>query len=600
MARTFTWIHLGSTTALDPTEGNDTAENASSLNGRTFGTTADPLFGHIYSATLQGTASSFLTNNSASGGPFRFTTSTGGQPSNYTFDCVVEYNATITYADGTTATVTAVLVQSTSGELFLAPELQGSSDTAAYEAKPIRSVTINSVATSNANLGTDRAVTGFDDGYIDGTSGNDLIDSAYIEPIANGSDKIDNNDAGLSGQSGNDDFIRAGAGNDTVLAGLGHDIVYGGTGNDSLSGGSGNDRLFGEDGNDTLDGGTGNDSLDGGAHDDLLSGGAGNDSLSGGTGNDTLSGGDNNDVLDGGDGADSLDGGTGNDMLFGGAGADQLRGGAGADTIYGGADQDTIYGDIGDVVDGGSDGIDQDVLDLTFWGHKGTNIYYDPANHENGTVEFLDSLGNVIGTMTFTDIERVIACFTPGARIITDRGEVPVEALKLGDRVLTRDNGYQEIRWIGRRDLTLAQVLARPVLAPVRIARGALGGDLPARDLVVSPQHRMMIASPRYEVLFGEAEVLVAAIHLVGRQGITALAPQAVSYIHLMFDHHQIICAEGAWTESYQPGAMALKGKPDPQLAELLALFPGIAQGESYPAARITLKKREMALLDLA
>ena len=121
---------------------------------------------------------------------------------------------------------------------------------------------------------------------------------------------------------------------------------------------------------------------------------------------------------------------------------------AGADTLSGGNDRDTFVGATdGDVVDGNEGGDDFDTLDLRGWSAP---IIYDPANAENGVVTFLDADGpHVTGTLTFTNIENVIPCFTPGTLIATPQGEVPVEELKAGDQIITRDNGIQEIRWTG-------------------------------------------------------------------------------------------------------------------------------------------------------
>ncbi len=435
------------------------------------------------------------------------------------------------------------------------------------------------------------------------------------------------------------DLVNAGDGNDTVSGGAGHDTLYGDAGNDSLSGGSGNDSLFGGTGNDTLAGGAGNDTLDGGADADSLSGDAGNDSLSGGTGNDTLAGGDGNDTLDGGADADSLSGDAGNDSLSGGTGNDTLAGGAGNDSLYGGdgddvldggADNDLLSGGAGNdtlTADAGTDSLsggtgddrfvigsgvssgtvdgaedvgdgDNDVLDLSQWGWANTNVVYDPFNHENGTVEFLDNTGAVIGTLSFTNIEHVIPCFTPGTRIATARGEIAVEALSPGDLVQTRDDGLQPLRWIGRRDLGLADLLARPLLQPIRIGKGALGGGLPRRDLVVSPQHRMLFDGSVPDFLFAEAEVFVAATHLVRLPGVAPLRRGQISYLHLLFDRHQVILAEGAWTESFQPAGRSLSGMETAARDEIVALFPDLALCDTaYPAARPTLKAHEARVL---
>lgn len=361
------------------------------------------------------------------------------------------------------------------------------------------------------------------------------------------------------------------------------DLVEGGLGNDTISGGFGDDTLLGQDGDDSLSGGEGNDVLDGGSGADVLDGGAGDDSLEGGTGNDTLFGGD---------GADQLFGGDGNDVIYGGAGPD---------TLYGGLGDDTIYASVGDVVIGSEDvgDGDRDVLDLSEFGHRRTRVDPDPDNAENGTVTFFAADGvTEIGTLSYFNIEKVIACFTPGTRIATAQGERAVESLRAGDLVLTRDRGYLPLAWAGRRDLTAAEVAAEPSFRPVRIAKGALGQGMPARDLIVSPQHRMLMTGPRAQLFFAEHEVLVPAVHMLNWPGVTRVEePAAFSYLHVMFDDHQIICANGAWSESFQPGPASLGGIGAAQSREILTLFPGLAGGTAYPAARMTLKAHEARLL---
>jgi Ca2+-binding RTX toxin-like protein len=617
MATTFNWIYLGtSTTQIDPTEGNNTAENASALVGQTYGSAGDPLYTHIASATMinnGGQATALDQNNNVSND--QFTTDIGAGVQTFTFDASVIYNATVTYADGTTGTVTMVLAQSTAGHLFLAPEPAAASapDTAVYEAKPIVSVTLNSITGGTIaylGLGIDRTVTGFDDGFVEGTAGNDLIDSAYVEPIANGSDRIDNGD-GVSGAATGwqDDRVRAGAGNDTVLSGLGNDFVDGGTGADSIDGGDGADSLFGGTGafNDTIQGGAGNDTIDGGDGNDSLLGGAGSDSILGGLGADYVDGGTEADFIDGGDGNDSLFGGAGtfNDTIIGGAGNDTIDGGAGADTLTGGANDDRFIGiTAGDVVDGSEDAgnTDTDVLDLfgSGWTKANTNIIFSDPSHENGTVQFLDVNGTVIGTMTFSNIETIVPCFTPGTLIDTDRGSLPVEALRPGDRVLTMDHGYQPVRWTGHRNVTAEELLRAPQLRPILISRDTFGPGLPERDLRVSPQHRLLLSGARAELVSGETEVLAPAVHLLGLPGVVQDAAAAgVRYIHILFDQHEIVRSDGLWTESFQPARAMLSGMDGAALTELLTLFPrlGGADHEDYPCARSTIKRHEARLI---
>ena len=449
---------------------------------------------------------------------------------------------------------------------------------------------------------------------VDGTSDSEWMDPGYTDMHGDQIDGSDGDDDTIYGYVGND-VIFAGDGNDLVYGGADSDAVFGDAGNDTLSGdagddlmdgdigddllvgGEGIDTMVGDVGNDTLYGGSGDDSMLGGKGHDWLHGEQGNDTINGGDGNDTIDAGENDDLVAGGAGDDLIHGLQGNDSLSGDAGNDTLTGGDGNDMLQGGDDRDSLFGGIGDVVDGGEGGDDHDVLDLTAWGHPATNILYDSNNPENGTVEFLDADGMVIGTMTFTNIEKVVACFTPGSMVLTDQGEVAVEDLQPGDRVLTRDNGFQTIRWAGQRGLSLAELIAEPRFNPVSIAKGALGGGLPERDMRVSPQHRMLITGPRAELLFGEHEVLVAAKHLVGLPGIEQRLSKGVSYIHILFDNHEIIRADGAWTESFQPAEQTLDGLDSDQRDEIIALFPELTRGVAFPAARLTLKAKEARLL---
>jgi Ca2+-binding RTX toxin-like protein len=482
------------------------------------------------------------------------------------------------------------------------------------------------------DAGTDSLTGGLGDDSLSGGTENDTLLGGDGNDTLGGDAGADSlsGDAGtdsLSGGDGNDslfggsenDTLAGDVGADSLFGGIGIDSLLGGDGDDVLDGGDNTDSVFGGAGNDlitdtggatsddTLFGGDGNDTISGGLREDLIAGDAGDDSLSGDEGNDTIQGGDGTDALFGGLDNDTLQGDAGNDSLFGGDGADSLlggddddtlTGGAGADTLIGGAGQDLFFGGAGDLVDGNETGIDFDTLDLTAFGKPLTNIIYDPGNLENGVVEFLDGLGNVIGTMAFSNIENVIPCFTPGTLIATDRGEVPVEDLRAGDRVLTRDRGYQAVRWVGRRDLTLADLMVQPALRPVLIRAGALGDGLPVRDMMVSPQHRMLIEGAAPEIWFGEDQVLVAALHLVGRPGIAQIMPRGVSYLHVLCDAHEIIRADGAWTESFQPAARMVAGMDAAAQAELHLLFPDMAATlMALPVARRALKSHEARVL---
>ena len=143
-----------------------------------------------------------------------------------------------------------------------------------------------------------------------------------------------------------------------------------------------------------------------------------------------------------------------------------------------------------------------------------------------------------------------VPCFTAGTLIRTARGEVAVEELAIGDMVETRDRGLRPLRWIGQRT-----VAALGRFAPVVIEAGTFGHH---RRLVVSPQHRVLLTHWMAELMFGEDEVLVAAKDLVNDCSVRILEGGEVTYVHLLFDAHEIIFAEGLATESFLPGPMVL------------------------------------------
>ena len=197
-------------------------------------------------------------------------------------------------------------------------------------------------------------------------------------------------------------------------------------------------------------------------------------------------------------------------------------------------------------------------------------------------------------------VDLVVPCFTPGTLIDTPSGPVPVEHLAVGDLVKTLDHAPQPIRWIGKVVLSLGQLLADPSLRPVQLRKGALGHGRPARDMALSPQHRLLVSGGTLPLLFGETEVLVAAKDLLDRDGFSQPIPDhGVTYIHFMFDRHEIVFADGLAAESFRPGPMTLPALPDASRDELLRLFPELACPDaSAPApARLLLKRWEAALL---
>ncbi|MCZ0963453.1 Hint domain-containing protein [Paracoccus benzoatiresistens] len=180
-----------------------------------------------------------------------------------------------------------------------------------------------------------------------------------------------------------------------------------------------------------------------------------------------------------------------------------------------------------------------------------------------------------------------ITCFTSGTLIATAAGDRPVQDIRVGDLVVTRDNGLQPVRWMGRRHVTAAEIAAHPALAPVRIAAGALGRGLPAQDLLVSQQHRVLVRSAIAARMFGAQELLVAAKHLTEIEGIDIVqGSEGVTYVHMMFAAHEVVLSNGAETESLYPGPQALLALGR-AAEEIFTLFPQLRDTvEAFPGAR--------------
>ena len=208
----------------------------------------------------------------------------------------------------------------------------------------------------------------------------------------------------------------------------------------------------------------------------------------------------------------------------------------------------------------------------------------------NGVIDPAPSLDD--GNGEFNLGVGVTICFAKGTLIETESGEKTVEALSAGDLVRTLDHGVQPIRWIGS-----VRRAALGKLAPVKICKGALGNQ---RELMVSPQHRMLLTGWRAELFFGECEVLATAKSLVNDRDIVRVEGGFVDYFHILFDTHEIIFAEGALSESFHPGAMGAQALSQDAHDEILTLFPhlGTQDFASYGAsARASLKFKEAALL---
>lgn len=219
------------------------------------------------------------------------------------------------------------------------------------------------------------------------------------------------------------------------------------------------------------------------------------------------------------------------------------------------------------------DGLDPgDTVDVTF------TVLFDP---DDGIADTQD----VAVTVTYI-------CFTNGTLIRTQDGEVPVEDLRAGDYVETLDHGSRKIIWAGANDFSNADIVSQEHLWPIKITLGALASPTQHSDLIVSPQHRILIRDPAAELLVCASEVLVAAHYLTNLDGVMRVAPQAgMSYHHILLDAHEIVFANGAEAETLFLGNEALYSVEPSQLVELETLFPKLPQktGTAFgpPARRI-------------
>lgn len=170
-------------------------------------------------------------------------------------------------------------------------------------------------------------------------------------------------------------------------------------------------------------------------------------------------------------------------------------------------------------------------------------------------------------------VPRSTPCFTPGTLVTTPRGECPVQHLVVGDRIVTRDNGVQPVRWVGSSQMFLHDFQAAPHLLPVFIRQGSLGEGLPERDMMLSPNHRVLVKNEKSSLRYVEREVLVAAKHLTS-QGVHTVQSSGTTYVHFMCDRHEVVLADGIWTETFRPDDTSLKGIGNSQRMEILELFP--------------------------
>ncbi|WP_339692922.1 Hint domain-containing protein [Celeribacter baekdonensis] len=182
--------------------------------------------------------------------------------------------------------------------------------------------------------------------------------------------------------------------------------------------------------------------------------------------------------------------------------------------------------------------------------------------------------------------------FGPGVMIETAEGPQPVEWLRSGDLLLTRDQGYQPLLWAGRSALNETNVTN-----PVRIFAGALGERTPERDLILSPDHHILLSAPQIEVYFAESEVFVPVSDVATEAEIAFAIPNPqYAYCHLLMKEHEVLLAEGIWIESLFPDEDTLSMLP-PKSADHVRAMLG-PNHHSIVSARLMLHRGEALVLE--
>lgn len=207
-----------------------------------------------------------------------------------------------------------------------------------------------------------------------------------------------------------------------------------------------------------------------------------------------------------------------------------------------------------------------------------------------------DDIGGILGGLDPAPVgqapaasREAVFCFTSGTLVDTPDGPRLIEDITPGDLVTTLGNGSQPLRWAGSRHVPVAEMLRTPDLQPVEFAAGVIGNLGPLR---VSPQHRILLNDWRAQVYFGEDEVLIPAKAMINGRTIRQVLPsEGVTYVHLLFDRHEIIISDGALSESFHPGETGLQALEEAERHEVDLLFPGLEltrRRAAFPIVKLT------------
>jgi hypothetical protein len=278
--------------------------------------------------------------------------------------------------------------------------------------------------------------------------------------------------------------------------------------------------------------------INGGNGDDLIVGGVSDDIINAGNGSDVVFGGAGNDVIDGGNGSDVISGGAGNDVIIGGRGDDLLSGGADSDVFrFGSSFGNDVITDFNKF---------QDKIDFSGFTTAQLNAVIAGATNVLGGVK-LSVGGNSVTILGINTSDLSVGgsgnvtCFLRDTLIRTREGDVAVQDLKIGSMVRDALGNDHRVKWVGKRAYSALFAANNKSVLPVQITAGAMGDNLPARDLYVSPEHAILI-----DGVYVPAGLLVNGVTI--RQFVPSLV---IEYFHVECDQEVLLVAEGLATESY-------------------------------------------------
>ena len=401
-------------------------------------------------------------------------------------------------------------------------------------------------------------------------------------------------------------------GTNTLYAGSGTTNLYGGPDTNTLVGGAGNDSFYVYSNQTTVTDAytTGNNALYATGVDATLPENVDTLQLFGngltGTGNDQ-----DDSIFGDGVYSNTLIAGSGNDYIVGGSGGNTLVAGTGIDTMYGGTGANTFVFAPGDAPLNSTNGLDYigdfkpgtDKLDFSAFaeaGHalsfvgtasltgpgqvdeftSGGSTYVEGDVTSAGRADFEIQMNGSLDLQATDFNFGSSPCYVAGTFIMADRCEIAVEELREGDLVATVSDGLQALElviWIGHREVDVAAHPKPELVAPVCIRRDAFGEDLPHRDLLISPDHAVLV----------DGKLICARLLVNGMTITQEMGTRSVAYFHVELARHAILLAEGLPAESYLDtgnramfanAGLALMLHPDFSLTRRLA---GMRESES-------------------